>query len=140
MNFFRISEFFYNCTSEEKLLALSRKDVSDHLCRWFYYINDIRVELGKPIIITSGYRDTQHNARVGGVATSHHLTLNAIDIKCSDNLALYRIISKYSNIFGKCYAYVDTGKPLELSNIRFFHISLACENNNFALSYKRFKS
>ena len=38
---------------------------------------------GTPIIINSGYRSPQLNKRVGGVATSNHVTGCAVDIRCS---------------------------------------------------------
>ncbi|OCG36962.1 D-Ala-D-Ala carboxypeptidase family metallohydrolase [Gilliamella sp. Gris1-4] len=42
-----------------------------------------RKALGKPIIITSGYRCPALNARVGGVATSAHTQGLAVDFKSS---------------------------------------------------------
>ena len=36
-----------------------------------------------PIIINSGYRNPQLNKKVGGVATSNHVTGCAVDIRCS---------------------------------------------------------
>ena len=36
----------------------------------------------EPIIITSGYRSTEVNKRVGGSPTSNHLTGCAVDIRC----------------------------------------------------------
>ena len=39
---------------------------------------------GTPIIINSGYRSPQLNKRVGGVATSNHVTGCAVDIRCSE--------------------------------------------------------
>lgn len=37
-----------------------------------------------PIVITSGYRDPQHNVDVGGVKDSAHTRGFAVDIKCTD--------------------------------------------------------
>ena len=41
----------------------------------------LRSKLGKPIIITSGYRCPKHNKEVGGVANSQHTKGTAVDIK-----------------------------------------------------------
>ena len=41
----------------------------------------LRAKLGKPIIITSGYRCPRHNKEVGGVANSQHTKGTAVDIK-----------------------------------------------------------
>lgn len=40
-----------------------------------------REKIGKPIIITSGYRTVSHNAKVGGAKYSYHTRGMAADIK-----------------------------------------------------------
>lgn len=42
----------------------------------------VRAALGRPIIITSGYRCPALNARVGGVSTSAHTRGLAVDFRC----------------------------------------------------------
>ncbi|HHV41964.1 MAG TPA: DUF882 domain-containing protein [Clostridiaceae bacterium] len=42
----------------------------------------MRDEIGKPIIINSGYRCPEHNRAVGGAAGSQHLYGTAADIVC----------------------------------------------------------
>ena len=44
-------------------------------------LQPLRDGLGKPVIITSGYRTPEHNKNVGGVPTSQHLYGQAADIK-----------------------------------------------------------
>lgn len=41
----------------------------------------LRDEVKKPIKITSGYRSPEHNAKVGGVKSSRHITGEAADFK-----------------------------------------------------------
>lgn len=43
----------------------------------------VRIALGKPIVINSGYRCPALNARVGGVSTSAHTKGLAVDFCCS---------------------------------------------------------
>jgi len=43
-------------------------------------LQKLRVKVGSPIIITSAYRCTTHNSRVGGVFNSLHIKGNAVDI------------------------------------------------------------
>ena len=43
----------------------------------------VRQALGKPIVITSGYRCPLLNARVGGVSTSAHTKGLAVDFHCA---------------------------------------------------------
>lgn len=44
------------------------------------YLQKARDHFGKPMIITSGYRTTVHNMRVGGVSNSNHVFGNAADV------------------------------------------------------------
>lgn len=44
-------------------------------------LQQLRDTIGKPVVITSGYRTEAYNKRCGGIATSHHLTGKAADIK-----------------------------------------------------------
>ena len=50
------------------------------VCGWLEVLRD---RVGTPIIINSGYRSPQLNKKVGGVATSNHVTGCAVDIRCS---------------------------------------------------------
>lgn len=54
----------------------------------FYVLQPLRNRLGKPVIITSGFRCPLVNSKVGGANNSQHLTGCAADIKvngCSAN-------------------------------------------------------
>ncbi len=44
-------------------------------------LHDAEKHFGKRIVVTSGYRDPVHNARVGGAKHSQHLHCNAADIQ-----------------------------------------------------------
>ena len=44
------------------------------------YLQKARDHFGKPMIITSGYRTTAHNIKVGGVSNSQHVFGNAADV------------------------------------------------------------
>lgn len=44
------------------------------------YLQKARDHFGKPLIITSGYRTTAHNIKVGGVGNSQHVFGNAADV------------------------------------------------------------
>lgn len=44
------------------------------------YLQKARNHFGKPLIITSGYRTTAHNSKVGGVSNSQHVFGNAADV------------------------------------------------------------
>ena len=62
----------YNIPSHQAIENLKR------VCEW---LEELRACAGVPIIINSGYRSPQLNKKVGGAATSNHLTGCAVDIR-----------------------------------------------------------
>ena len=62
----------YNSPSHEAIANLKR------LCEW---LEVLRERAAEPIIINSGYRSPQLNRKIGGAATSNHLTGCAVDIR-----------------------------------------------------------
>lgn len=78
------------------------------------FLDQIRKELGLPIIVNSGYRSPQVNAKVGGVKTSHHTMCLAADIKCKDNAKLLEILKKHIKEIDQLIVYPT-----------FIHISIA---------------
>lgn len=52
-------------------------------------LQPIRNKYGKPIIVTSGYRNQKVNSLVGGSKTSQHMTGQAADIKCTATTKAY---------------------------------------------------
>lgn len=60
-------------------------------------LDPLRKAWGGPITVTSGFRNPELNKRVGGVATSMHLSGHAADISAGspdDNRRLYRLAQK----------------------------------------------
>ena len=64
----------YNIPSHEAIANLKR------LCVW---LEVLRERSGGPVRINAGYRSPQLNRKIGGAATSNHLTGCAVDIKVS---------------------------------------------------------
>ena len=62
----------YNVPTHEAIYNLK------NLCKW---LEVLRERSGGPVRINSGYRSPQLNKKVGGVATSNHLTGCAVDIR-----------------------------------------------------------
>ena len=46
-------------------------------------LDSAREIYGKPMVINSGFRTEEHNAKVGGTENSSHLKGLAVDIKCT---------------------------------------------------------
>lgn len=56
-------------------------------------LEDIRAHFNKPVIVTSGYRTPEYNAKIGGAKNSQHTKGTAADIKVSGIPA--REVQKY---------------------------------------------
>ena len=85
-NYFTISELFPNCSMSEIYHALNCKSISTNLLYSWRNLNWLRYHYKKPIVINSGYRESDHNIRVGGVKTSQHLQGLAFDLKRTEGL------------------------------------------------------
>lgn len=108
MKYFSHSEFFKsdvakkhkvsNIPSDEELL-----DVLDNINALVDNVLDpLRASIGRPIIITSGYRSQRVNELVGGSKISHHLSGKAADFHVQGYTPqqmdmIYRMIEKYYN-------------------------------------------
>lgn len=57
------------------------KDVLENIKMLSKYVQLIRNEIGVQLVINSGYRSPQHNAKVGGVKNSYHVQGKASDLK-----------------------------------------------------------
>lgn len=68
---FKLSEFACRDGSEELMLDMDL----------VHKLQVLRNKLGKPIRVTSGYRNPEYNEKVGGVKNSQHLLGKAADIQ-----------------------------------------------------------
>lgn len=132
---FTLSEFFTGCSVLERSLAVSKSDIVSNIFQLGILLTHIREEFPYPIKITSCYRDSGHNASVGGTRTSQHLTGSAVDFKidfppyCFDDLDHVVYWIRHYLVFGQLVQY-DT----------FLHLSLTREGKqNFHYIDKRSK-
>lgn len=75
----RLSEHF--TVDEFKCHCCGRCEVDPRLIE---ALEELRTKLGKPIIITSGYRCREHNTQIHGASQSQHCLGKAADIKVKD--------------------------------------------------------
>lgn len=80
-------------------------------------LDPLRRLYGKPIIITSGYRCTELNKKVGGVANSWHTQGNAADIHVSSLAEASKIFSNLQKIPS-----VDTALFEHSQNGQWLHV------------------
>lgn len=81
----------------------------------------VRAALGKPIVITSGYRCPVLNKRVGGVPTSAHTKGLAVDFRCD-----------YGTPKQICQHLIDAGVPFDKiiqEHNQWVHIGFSLSNN-----------
>jgi len=64
----------------------------------------LRVHLGVPIHVSSGVRCTTHNAAVGGVINSRHLTGKAMDFR-AEGFSAAQVLARVNLLGGIRYAY-----------------------------------
>lgn len=79
---FKLNEFTFSQSAARRGLELSPPpDVIANLKRLCVLILEpVRITLGRPLVITSGWRPEWLNAEIGGAPTSAHLTGRAADI------------------------------------------------------------
>lgn len=121
-NYFTLGEIFRNCSPQEVYSALSNKQICENIYRSWISLNYLRQLYGFPILINSGYRDDQHNKRVGGVQNSQHKEGIAFDIRSLDLDGLKAFIERMGKndefFFGQVIFY-RTFVHITFSNSRY---------------------
>lgn len=106
MKWFKEKEFACKCCGQ--LPPLARENVKALVD---VILDPVREQLGKPIVVNSGYRCEKHNKAVGGVRNSQHLQGQAADVACADLKRLKALIIEN----GQFDQLIDYGT--------FFHVS-----------------
>lgn len=124
-NHFAFSELFPHCSKDEIYKALKSGKISFNLFYSFIFLNWLRQEIGKPIVINSGYRDITHNNSVGGVANSQHLIGLAFDLKRQNGLSydILHLAHKHPKAFGQVIFY-PTFIHVTPANTKYKSVSL----------------
>ena len=94
---FTIEEMYASDTA--KRLGIDNKPTTQKMINLVYLcafvLEPLRVAMGKPIKISSGYRCERLNKSVGGVYNSQHLNGQAADIDIQGDMAFGRKIFEY---------------------------------------------
>jgi hypothetical protein len=86
---FKVGEFDCKCGQCDRVL------VDEDLVKWLQLIRD---HFGGSVHVNSGYRCPDHNKKVGGSATSHHMRGMAADIRVQG--ATPTQVARYAEIIG----------------------------------------
>ena len=127
--YFTLEEFTYSITAQH--LGIDNTPSGEavkNLERLVSRVLDpLREAWGSPIIVTSGYRCEELNARVGGVKTSYHLRGMAADIRPKNGF-LYELYAFVERMF------VDNKMPITECYIDHrrgdIHIAYDADDNN----------
>ena len=87
-------------------------------------LEPLRMAIGSPIVINSGYRNKQVNAGVGGVPTSHHLLGLAADIHFSCQAQLQQMLAVL-----KQNKHLDLALVERSNSSQWLHIQLPLTNH-----------
>lgn len=93
IKYFSLSEFLNSATA--KRLGIDNTptfEVVDNLNKLADYLDVIREKVGKPILISSGFRCPVLNKAVGGVSNSQHQKGLAADLICADMESLENVL------------------------------------------------
>lgn len=92
-----------------------------NLCHLVFYILDpLRLAMGEPVIVTSGYRSPVLNSRVGGAPNSQHLTGCAADIRIKNEAHGKRMFAIL-----RAFHYVDQLLYEHKENTTWIHVSFS---------------
>lgn len=123
IKYFNLSEFLNSATA--KRLGIDNTpsfEIVDNLNKLADYLDIIREKLGKPILISSGFRCPVLNKAVGGVANSQHQKGLAADLVCADMESLEKVLRETGG-FDQLIKEHRKG-----SNSFWFHVSVCSRN------------
>lgn len=93
IKYFSLSEFIHSATAKRLNIDNTPTfEIVDNLNRLAEYLDNIREKLGKPILVSSGYRCPVLNKAVGGVTNSQHQKGLAADLVCADMESLEKVL------------------------------------------------
>lgn len=93
IKYFSLSEFLNSATAKRLLIDNTPSfEVVDNLNKLADYLDVIREKVGKPILISSGFRCPVLNKAVGGVSNSQHQKGLAADLICANMESLEKAI------------------------------------------------
>lgn len=124
IKYFSLAEFIHSATAKRLNIDNTPSfEIVDNLNRLAYYLDNIREKLGKPILVSSGYRCPVLNKAVGGVANSQHQKGLAADLVCTDMKSLEKVLRETGG-FDQLIKEHRKG----FTNSFWFHVSICARN------------
>lgn len=124
IKYFSLAEFIHSATAKRLNIDNTPTfEIVDNLNRLADYLDNIREKLGKPILVSSGYRCPVLNKAVGGVYNSQHQKGLAADLVCADMSKLESVLRETGG-FDQLIKEHRKGFP----NSFWFHVSVCARN------------
>ena len=129
---FTLEELCHSNTAKAKAIKNTPNDGQINNLRTLCVslLQPLRNIVNEPFIISSGFRNTEVNKLVGGVATSQHTTGQAADVKVKDPRKLLSELLKSGLDFDQAILYQD-GKN------NFLHLSYCLMANRKQVLYSK---
>lgn len=127
-NHFSPEELFSNC-SDAEILSCIKSGALNNVLRLFFLLDEIRDYCGQPFVITSTYRDKEHNERVGGSVTSQHLYGAAVDFFCP-KVPFETLVYLVQDAIKKAGLQYALGQVIFYYKRQFIHVALPCSKHS----------
>lgn len=134
-NFFRLEEFTHSKTAIK--LGIKNEPNEEQIKNLAALVNNVlqplRDKLGKPVVITSGFRSPALNKAVGGSPNSQHMKGEAVDIRVSspiDAIRKLHIIIEHS-IYDQLLLEIKAN-----NGSIWIHVSCKCDINSNRKQFK----
>lgn len=123
IKYFSLSEFLNSATAKRlRIDNTPTFEVVDNLNKLADYLDVIREKVGKPILISSGFRCPVLNKAVGGVSNSQHQKGLAADLICADMESLEKVLRETGGFDQLIKEHHKGSKSF------WFHVSVAPRN------------
>lgn len=123
IKYFILSEFLNSATAKRLRIDNTPSfEVVDNLNKLADYLDGIREKVGKPILISSGFRCPVLNKAVGGVSNSQHQKGLAADLICADMESLEKVLRETGGFDQLIKEHHKGSKSF------WFHVSVAPRN------------
>lgn len=130
---FSCKEFFPNCSEREIYLCFNN-GYFDNILVLFMVLDSFRESLNRPIIVTSTFRNYEHNKRVGGSSTSQHLLGCAIDFTCP-SLPFETLVLHFKDFCKESALVRFLGQVIFYYKSKFIHVGL-CTPSHSGLTFQ----
>lgn len=117
MKYFQLQEFTKTQTGLKN--EIETWEQMSNVLEIAHLLDEVRAELGLPIVVNSGFRSDGVNRAVKGSINSAHLKGAAADVRCEDNEALLKILLTKIDKIDQLIIYKDAKE-----RVKFLHVGI----------------